>query len=274
MAIVGISALRPDLVVLDEFSDSRTCFVLNRTTSLPIWPTGCSTTKIPRLAAPLELCCSLQRRTACTQPPTKSTATTMKTSSIPVRSCFRTRPGSTRLQRRFNALRGALFSRGSLGYAESICGDIGTQLRDVISRTERLAATPDRDGMLRELDAEVQVGPDDLRAYLRLGDLAEFVEHHEPTEYWKSGAVPRQLHGEVQAERSCRACHRRWPFGRRRSTTSRSWPPKLGRNRGISARRSAERTAPLAAPRLGAPPRLPAALDTSVDEVLRCGIGV
>ena len=56
-----------------------------------------------------------------------------------------------------------------------------------MARTERLAATPDRDGMLRELNAKAPMKPDDLRAYLRLGDLAETVEHHEPAEYWKSG---------------------------------------------------------------------------------------
>ena len=92
-----------------------------------------------------------------------------------------------RLQHCFNALRSALLSRGSVRDAEVICADIGGQLRGVMARTERLAATPDRDGMVRELDTEVPVKPDDLRAYLRLGDLAEIVEHHEPTEYWKSG---------------------------------------------------------------------------------------
>ena len=56
-----------------------------------------------------------------------------------------------------------------------------------MARTERLAATPDRDGMLAELDSPVSVKPDDLRSYLRLGDLAEVVDHHEPTEYWKAG---------------------------------------------------------------------------------------
>jgi len=55
-----------------------------------------------------------------------------------------------------------------------------------MARTEKLAATPDRDGMLGEPEAQVAVKPHDLRAYVRLGDLAEAVKHHEPTEYWKS----------------------------------------------------------------------------------------
>ena len=29
--------------------------------------------------------------------------------------------------------------------------------------------------------------PDDLRSYLRFGNLTQAVDHHEPTEYWKAG---------------------------------------------------------------------------------------
>ena len=70
-------------------------------------------------------------------------------------------------------VRSALTSSESLDQAEAICRDIGTDLRSVMARTERLAATPDRDGMLDEHDALVSVEPDDLRSYLRFGDLAE-----------------------------------------------------------------------------------------------------
>ena len=55
-----------------------------------------------------------------------------------------------------------------------------------MARTERLGATPDRDGMLAEPDVPVSVAPDDLRSYLRLADMARAVGHHDPTEYWKS----------------------------------------------------------------------------------------
>ena len=55
-----------------------------------------------------------------------------------------------------------------------------------MARTERLAATPDRDGMLEESAEQVAVREHDLRAYLRFGSLAEAVKHHEPAEYWKS----------------------------------------------------------------------------------------
>ena len=91
------------------------------------------------------------------------------------------------LRQRFDALRSALTSPDTLADAGAICDEIGTDLRRVMARTERLAATPDRDGMLQELDSQVSVEPEDLRSYLRLGDLAQSVQHHEPTEYWKAG---------------------------------------------------------------------------------------
>ena len=55
----------------------------------------------------------------------------------------------------------------ALDRAEAICATIAADLRTVMARTERLAATPDRDGMLHECDALVSVEPDDLRAYIR-----------------------------------------------------------------------------------------------------------
>ena len=187
MAIVGIAALRPDLVVLDEFQRFKDLLQ----------------------PAPGNFAADLAHRLFNFEDPESGRATrTLLLSATPYRlyttadqiegnhyqdflaTCSFLLPDSTRvdrLQHSFNALRSALLSRGTLSDAEAICRDIGAQLRDVMARTERLAATPDRDGMLRELNAEVPVKPDDLRAYLRLGDLAETVEHREPAEYWKSG---------------------------------------------------------------------------------------
>ena len=60
-----------------------------------------------------------------------------------------------RLRDQFGALRLALTAPESLAGAERVCQDIGTELNGVMARTERLAATPDRDGMLHELDIAV-----------------------------------------------------------------------------------------------------------------------
>ena len=187
MAIVGIAALRPDLVVLDEFQRFKDLLQPD----------------------PANFAAELAHRLFDHRDPETGRATrTLLLSATPYRmytttdeidgdhykdflnTCsflFQDSARVERLQDLFRALRAALTSTHSLGEAEAFCRDIGSELGGVMARTERLAATPDRDGMLCELDAQVTVRPDDLRAYLRFGGIAETVGHHEPTEYWKSG---------------------------------------------------------------------------------------
>ena len=186
MAIVGIAALQPDLVVLDEFQRFKDLLQPD----------------------PANFAAEMAHRLFNYKDPKTGRATrTLLLSATPYRmyttgdeidgdhyedfvdTCsflFQDPARVDRLRDHFGALRLALTSTESLGNAETICGDIAAELGSVMARTERLAATPDRDGMLHESDAHVVVKPHDLRAYLRLGDLAEAVEHHEPTEYWKS----------------------------------------------------------------------------------------
>lgn len=65
------------------------------------------------------------------------------------------------------------------------------ELRKVMVRTERLASTPDRSGMLREVRPDnVQLQPYDLNAYLGFSRLAEALDHGDVLEYWKSAAYP------------------------------------------------------------------------------------
>ena len=193
MAIVGIDALRPDLVVLDEFQ---------RFKDLLRPDPG-------NLAAELA-----QSLFDYQDPDTKQPTRTLLLSATPYRmyataddtdsdhyrdfldTCEFLYGGDERVQRlerRFVDLRHALTASAAFADAEAplakaagICRQIGTDLRQVMARTERLAATPDRDGMLTEPHVAVSVVPDDLRSYLRLGDLARAVGHHDPTEYWKS----------------------------------------------------------------------------------------
>ncbi len=187
MAIVGIAALRPDLVVLDEFQRFKELLqpepgdfaaeLAHRLFNYKDPETGRATRTLLLSATPYRM------YTTADQVDSNHYEDFLDTCSFLLQDSLRV----DRLQRRFNTLRSTLLSRGSLSDAEVICGEIRDQLGGVMARTERLAATPDRDGMLHELDTEVQVKPDDLRAYVRLGDLADIVEHHEPTEYWKSG---------------------------------------------------------------------------------------
>lgn len=187
MATVGISALRPDLVILDEFQRFKDLLnpdpanfaaeLAHRLFNYVEPDTGRPTRTLLLSATPYRMYTTVDESEGDHYADFLSTCSFLFADQARVR----------RLQNAFDALRGALTSADSLGQADSICVDIGSDLRGVMARTERLAATPDRDRMLCEMETSVSVKPDDLRSYLRFGDLAQAVDHHEPTEYWKAG---------------------------------------------------------------------------------------
>lgn len=66
-------------------------------------------------------------------------------------------------------------------------------LRSVMIRTERLAASPDRDGMLQEVYDRVRIELDDVNAYVQLARIVEWLDAEgygeaigDQVEYWKS----------------------------------------------------------------------------------------
>ena len=187
MALLGITALRPDLVVLDEFQRFKDLlqpdpgnFAAELAHQLfdHVDPeTGRATRTLLLSATPYRMYTTADEVDGDHYADFLATCRFLYQDPEPV----------DRLERRFAELRSALMSVDTLADAGVICAEIGSELRQVMARTERLSATPDRDGMLHEFDTIVSVEPDDLRSYLRLGDLAETVEHHEPTEYWKAG---------------------------------------------------------------------------------------
>jgi hypothetical protein len=89
--------------------------------------------------------------------------------------------------------------QGLVTYRKGLCGqDIGipledalhaieTCLRKVMCRTERLAATADRNGMLKEVRTPlVPMVPEDFLEYRLLSKLARQVDADDPIELWKS----------------------------------------------------------------------------------------
>ena len=57
----------------------------------------------------------------------------------------------------------------------------------VMVRTERLASTPDRNGMLKEVPAApLELRASDALDYLAVQNVARAVEHHDAIDYWKS----------------------------------------------------------------------------------------
>jgi len=76
---------------------------------------------------------------------------------------------------------------GDLTQLREIKAELEKSLRGVMVRTERLAASEDRDGMLVQVPpASLPLKSDDLHTYLGLAKIAGILEQPAPLEYWKS----------------------------------------------------------------------------------------
>ena len=83
--------------------------------------------------------------------------------------------------------------------------EIESRLRRVMVRTERLAATADRDGMLASMPiADLCLGVDDLQGYVAHARLAEALKANDVVEYWKSGPYLLNFMEDYQLSRSLR----------------------------------------------------------------------
>jgi hypothetical protein len=97
--------------------------------------------------------------------------------------------------------------RGREGAAEvaTLKREIEAVLRKVIVRTERLAVSADRSGMLREIPAAaMSMKPDDARAYCALQDVSDALEQHDATEYWKAAPFLLNMMDEYELKRRLR----------------------------------------------------------------------
>lgn len=65
--------------------------------------------------------------------------------------------------------------------------ELETKLRSVMVRTEKLASSVDRDGMLKQVPASsARLSASDLRAYLAFQEIAKVLKQSDTLEYWKS----------------------------------------------------------------------------------------
>lgn len=68
------------------------------------------------------------------------------------------------------------------------------ELRRIMVRTERLASTPDRDGMVTERTLNgVRLDTDDVRDYRRLFGVSKVVSGFDPLEFWRSSPYVLEL---------------------------------------------------------------------------------
>ena len=81
------------------------------------------------------------------------------------------------------------FHEQSPAQLECIKSDIQKSLRRVMARTERLAVTDDRAGMLTQVEPnDVELLPDDILAYVELQSIARELDMPNTIEYWKSSS--------------------------------------------------------------------------------------
>ncbi len=79
------------------------------------------------------------------------------------------------------------------------------QLRRVMARTERLAVTDDRSGMLRQRPADVQLEETDIRQYLAVAEVARILGHGSIVEYWKSAPYLLNFMDDYQLKKDLEA---------------------------------------------------------------------
>ena len=81
------------------------------------------------------------------------------------------------------------FNERSPERLESLKTDIQRSLRRVMARTERLAVTDDRAGMLTQMEPkDVELLPNDVLAYVELQSIARELDMPNTIEYWKSSS--------------------------------------------------------------------------------------
>ena len=95
------------------------------------------------------------------------------------------------------------FTKESPQQLQALKTDIQRWLRRVMARTERLAVTDDRAGMLTQVppkDVQLQAG--DLLAYVELQAVARDLEMHDTLEYWKSSSYLFNFMEDYKLKRS------------------------------------------------------------------------
>ena len=95
------------------------------------------------------------------------------------------------------------FTEESPQRLQDLKADIQRWLRRVMARTERLAVTDDRAGMLTQIaPKDVQLQPGDLLAYVELQSVARNLEMQDTLEYWKSSSYLLNFMEDYKLKRS------------------------------------------------------------------------
>ncbi|WP_325551119.1 helicase-related protein [Flexivirga sp.] len=98
------------------------------------------------------------------------------------------------VERDLRTMRESLLAGGDHAVAREARDRVEHELRRVMCRTERLASTPSRDGMLVEKSLPAaKLAADDLRSWRTFDGVARHVDHRDVFEYWRSTPYPLNL---------------------------------------------------------------------------------
>lgn len=103
------------------------------------------------------------------------------------------------LQADLATLRAGLYA-GDADRARGARDRAQAELRRVMSRTERLATTPDRDGLVVERTLPIRLAPGDVRDFRRLQATSAVVGGQDPLEYWRSAPYVLELMESYQVK--------------------------------------------------------------------------
>lgn len=90
------------------------------------------------------------------------------------------------LLKKYRRLIYRLGDSGDTTALDRVRDELQAHLRRVICRTERLAVTPDRSGMLREISATPRLESLDVSSYFAVQKVARAAEQFDAIEYWKA----------------------------------------------------------------------------------------
>lgn len=190
LATVGIEALQPDLVILDEFQRFRS--LLDPTNQT--WAT--------RLAHELfdyrEASSGRETRTLLLSATPYRPYTTADEAEgdthfedfvLTAGFLFKDDLAADALRSDLRDLRRSLLmlDRDGGQAAEMACQRVAARLRPFMARTERLASTPDRNGMLEPVHQQVHLERSDVDGYLAAASAADLLGQRDVVEFWKSG---------------------------------------------------------------------------------------
>jgi len=197
-----LEALQPDLIILDEFQ--RFKYLLSSETEAGALATGLFEYQKESARRPRVLLLSATPYKMYTLHHETGTENHYQDFLETLRFLLREPERIEQAQRLLLAYGDELYRLGQPGNRLSeVKRDLEALLRSVMCRTERLAVTRDRAGMLVEVPAQAKLAmsPQDFQTYPALQRVARAIEHTDTMEYWKSAPYLLNFMDDYQLKR-------------------------------------------------------------------------